>query len=199
MPVAAKDAFYIKLGRGGEWEADCLKQGFLQFGYRETPHELCLAGEWDKVRDFWAARRGDQGTATRDMKQIRAFYEADENCLFITFANGLLYWCKPTGPVEILPDRSHRRATVDGSISAASSNVTSAGTIKAFDSRSSTNWAKPPACREPMNEYVWQAEYRPARHCSHSKHGTSGMMAARWPIKLSLTPSPVAVMTPAHS
>lgn len=48
------------------------------------------------------------------MKQIRAFYEADENCLFITFANGLLHWCKPTGPVELLPDRSHRRATVDG-------------------------------------------------------------------------------------
>ncbi len=114
MAVTAKDAFYIKLGRGGEWEADCLKHGFLQFGYHETPHELCLAGEWDKVRDFWAARRGDQGTATRDMKQIRAFYEADEDCLFITFANGLLYWCKPTGPVEVLPDRSHRRATVDG-------------------------------------------------------------------------------------
>jgi hypothetical protein len=114
MPITAKDAFYIKLGRGGEWEAECLRAGSLRFGYHETPHDLCLAGAWDQVRDFWTERRGDVGTATRDMKQIRTFYEADENSLFITFANGLLYWCRPTGPVEVLPDMARRRTTVDG-------------------------------------------------------------------------------------
>lgn len=34
MKVEATQAFYIKLGRGGEWEADCLRQGTLRFGYQ---------------------------------------------------------------------------------------------------------------------------------------------------------------------
>ncbi|MFC0190741.1 hypothetical protein [Aureimonas pseudogalii] len=34
--------------------------------------------------------------------------------MFITFANGLLHWCQPTGPTEVLADKSRRRATVDG-------------------------------------------------------------------------------------
>lgn len=114
MTVAATDVFYIKLGRGGEWETDCLTRGVLQFGYRETPHDLCVDGAWDKVQEFWAHQRGNQGAATRDMTQIRTFYEAAESSIFITFANGLMYWCKPTGPVKILPDLSHVRSTVDG-------------------------------------------------------------------------------------
>jgi hypothetical protein len=114
MPVATESVYYIKLGRGGEWENECLKEGTLRFGYRETPHDLCIAGAWDEVRDFWTTRRGDAGAATRDMKQIRAFYEADESSIFITFANGLLYWCRPSGPVEVLPDGTRRRVTVEG-------------------------------------------------------------------------------------
>ena len=114
MKVAADRAYYIKLGRGGEWEAECLREGTLRFGYRETPHEFCTAGEWDRVRDFWTERRGDAGTAARDTNQIRAFYEAGEGDLFITFANGLLHWCRPAGPVEVLADGWRQRATVAG-------------------------------------------------------------------------------------
>jgi hypothetical protein len=114
VTVTAGRAYFIKLGRGGQWEAECLRDGTLRFGYRETPHDLCAAGAWDKVRDFWAKKRGDAGTATRDANQIRAFYEAGENDLFITFAHGLLYWCRPTGAVEVLPDGNRRRATIDG-------------------------------------------------------------------------------------
>jgi len=114
MAVAAQQAFYIKLGRGGEWEGECLREGTLRFGYHETPHDLCVAGAWDQIRDFWTERRGDAGTAARDMNQIRAFYEAAEADLFITFAHGLLHWCRPTGPVEVLADGGRRRATVDG-------------------------------------------------------------------------------------
>jgi hypothetical protein len=112
--ISASKAYYIKLGRGGEWETDCFNSGNLRLGYRETPHDLCLMGEWEKVRDFWADRRKDRGTPTRDTNQIRSFYEADEHTLFITFANGLLYWCQPTGGVTVLPDLSRTRPTVDG-------------------------------------------------------------------------------------
>lgn len=114
MTVTADRAYYIKLGRGGEWEAECLRDGTLRFGYHETPHDLCVVGAWDQVRDFWTEKRGDAGTAARDMNQIRAFYEAGEDELFITFAHGLLHWCRSAGPVEVLADGGRRRTTVDG-------------------------------------------------------------------------------------
>lgn len=112
--MTARRLLYIKLGRGGDWEVESLRDGVIRFGYREAPHDLCERGEWQAVWEAMRDFRGEAGTATRDVNQIRAFYEADENCIFITFVGGLLHWARPTGPVEVLDDRSHRRATVDG-------------------------------------------------------------------------------------
>lgn len=112
--ISASRAYYIKLGRAGSWEAESLRDSVLRFGYRESPHDLCLAGDWNGV---WAAMkeiRGDAGAATRDVTQIRTFYEADESTIFITFVGGLMYWCRPCGAVELLEDGSHRRPTIDG-------------------------------------------------------------------------------------
>ncbi len=112
--VKAQQAFFIKLGREGKWEDECLREGTLRFGYDETPHNLCVKGKWEEVKDFWAGIRSKVGTATSDTRQIRAFYETSDRDLFITFVHGLLYWCRPTGPVEVLTDGGRRRATVDG-------------------------------------------------------------------------------------
>jgi|LNFM01.2.fsa_nt_gb hypothetical protein len=112
--VTASRLYYIKLGRGGDWEAESLRDGVLRFGYREAPHDLCARGDWQTVWEAMKAIRGDAGAATRDVNQIRAYYEADEQSIFITFVGGLLYWCRPTGPVELLDDRSHRRQTTEG-------------------------------------------------------------------------------------
>lgn len=112
--VTASHLYYIKLGRGGDWEAESLRDGVLRFGYREAPHELCARGDWQGVWEAMKAIRSDAGAATRDVNQIRAYYEADEHSIFITFVGGLLYWCRPTGPVELLEDRSHRRQTAEG-------------------------------------------------------------------------------------
>lgn len=112
--VTASHLYYIKLGRGGDWESESLRDGVLRFGYREVPHDLCARGDWEAVWAAMNALRGDAGAATRDVNQIRAYYEADEQSIFITFVGGLLYWCRPIGPVEVLDDGSHRRATVEG-------------------------------------------------------------------------------------
>lgn len=114
IAVTASHLYYIKLGRGGDWEAESLRDGVLRFGYREAPHDLCARGDWQGVWEAMKAIRGDAGAATRDVNQIRAYYEADEHSIFITFVGGLLYWCRPTGPVDLLDDRSHRRQTAEG-------------------------------------------------------------------------------------
>lgn len=112
--LEAKTANFIKLGEGGEWEGECLRDGTLRFGYHETPHELCLVGDWEGVSEFWRERRGNSGAGTRDMQQIRCFYEAGEDSIFITFHGGQMYWCRPCGPVMVQEDGGRVRSTSDG-------------------------------------------------------------------------------------
>jgi hypothetical protein len=115
LPESTK-AYFIKLGVGGEWELSCLADGTIKFGYRETPQDLCLNGEWDKVKEFWVGKRSKEGTATSDVRQIRTFFEASEDDLFITFSKGYLWWCQPIGtPIVLLEEGGTRvRQTVAG-------------------------------------------------------------------------------------
>lgn len=106
-------AYYIKLGMAGDRESDCLKDGTLWLDYHQTSSQA-LGGDWQAVRNFWNEFRTDKGAATRDVNQIRVFFEADESAIFITFANGLLHWCHPKGPVSLQPDKTHLRETVNG-------------------------------------------------------------------------------------
>jgi len=113
--VPIKEAFYIKLGAGGKWEEECLSEGTLRLGYSNIPHEICLVGDWEAVKAAAIETSGrDRGSAARDANQIRAFYEAESSSVFVTIANGNLYWCRPSGPVEALADGTRRRSTIDG-------------------------------------------------------------------------------------
>ncbi len=67
--VTASHIYYIKLGRGGDWEAESLRDGVLRFGYREAPHELCANGDWQGVWKAMKEIRGDAGAASRDVNQ----------------------------------------------------------------------------------------------------------------------------------
>jgi hypothetical protein len=108
--IRAAQALYIKLGRGGQWEEECLCEGTLRFGYRETPHELCLNGRWEDVRREREERRGSQGTATSDTTQIRYFYEAGDDTIWVTFARHSLWWCFADPEVRLLSDSSKERS-----------------------------------------------------------------------------------------
>lgn len=113
--LEATSTHYIKLGRGGEWAAQAIGEGVLRFGYRELPHDLCVAGDWDGAREAWRAHRGgNDAVLTSDMNQARTFYTAPETSVFITFHAGRMYWCRPRGPVEMLADGTKLRRTVDG-------------------------------------------------------------------------------------
>jgi hypothetical protein len=106
---------YIKLGESGRWEKECLEHGILRFGYRQTPFEAAASGDWEKVRTVWLDKRKDEGAATRDVNQIRNFFEAGEDTLWITFNGGFLWWCfaKP-GVKQHQDEEGSYRKTVDG-------------------------------------------------------------------------------------
>ncbi|ODT97473.1 MAG: hypothetical protein ABS82_00575 [Rhodanobacter sp. SCN 67-45] len=115
LPESTK-AYFIKLGEGGAWEPTCLAEGTIKFGYHDTPQDLCEQGEWGEVWAFWARRRGNKGTATNDTRQIRTFFEASEDDIFVTFSQGYLWWCRPasTPVVQNAEDGSRLRRTVEG-------------------------------------------------------------------------------------
>jgi hypothetical protein len=111
--INPKTVYFVKLGKNGQWEKDCLKVSqTIRLGYHETPHELCLKGKWEKVQKIWQEKRDNAGTATRDKNQIRAFYESDEQVLWVTFFGDRLYWCFSKHEITLLPDKSKTRPVI---------------------------------------------------------------------------------------
>lgn len=105
---------YIKLGAGGDWEKWCLDSDAIRLGYESPYHQESLNGEWDVVRSYWLnARNGNEGAATRDINQIRDFYELKEDDLWITFYQRKLYWCRASSAVTELKDGSRVRKTIE--------------------------------------------------------------------------------------
>ncbi len=110
-------ALYIKLGRSGRWEKESLEKGVLRFGYSQTPYKEALEGNWGAVQKFWQDYRdGNLGTAKRDLKQIRYFFEEKDDVLWITFYGGTLWWCflNPEIFEHSDGDGYRYRETVDG-------------------------------------------------------------------------------------
>lgn len=114
--IQPKDARYIKLGSGSLFERACIeKDSSIRIDYATVPRDKCLAGEWDDVRQWFIDKQGsDPGAATRHRAQIRDFYEADADMLWVTFYNNRLWWCFAQPDVILLPDDTKVRKTVDG-------------------------------------------------------------------------------------
>ena len=52
--IKANSAYFIKLGGKGDWEESCiLHDNTIRLGFSNPLHSECLAGEWDKVYDYW--------------------------------------------------------------------------------------------------------------------------------------------------
>jgi hypothetical protein len=53
MKFNPEAVYFIKLGRGGEWEKDCiLESDTLRFSFKEVPDELCQNGTEDEITNW---------------------------------------------------------------------------------------------------------------------------------------------------
>lgn len=116
--IAPKHIRYIKLGDGGRWARQSIDQGTLSFGYHSIPHDVCEAKDWDKVWELLSDRKSE-GAQTAGVTEVSTFYEMGEDCLWITFADGHLYWAFAHPDVHWVMDEdgdgpSRIRNTVDG-------------------------------------------------------------------------------------
>ena len=111
--IAPEKIRFIKLGEGGEWEQSCIHEGTIRLGYHSPHHQDSLDGNWNAVRQFWLnIRKGNEGAATRDINQIRDFYELKETDVWITFYKKKLYWCHAASDVIELDDQSRIRNVI---------------------------------------------------------------------------------------
>jgi hypothetical protein len=91
MKISPNHIRYIKLGDGGRWAAEALHDGTLCFGYHSIPHEICVSEDWDRVRNLLSNRKSG-GAQTAGVTEVSTFYQMGEDCLWVTFADGHLYW-----------------------------------------------------------------------------------------------------------
>jgi len=111
MSLTATRALYIKLGEKNRWAKLAFESNTLRIGFNEFSHERSIAAtkakDFTPVKNFYENERGHaSGTATRFSNEVREFYTAGTDVLWITFAEGKLWWC--FSEMEVTPN-----ATVD--------------------------------------------------------------------------------------
>jgi hypothetical protein len=111
--ITASQVLYIKLGEGGIWETQCLEEGTLRLGYRELPHNLCEEGRWTEAVTAARTWSKDQGAATRHVNQVRQFYEAVPDTLWVTFHADRMWWCFAEPEIAQLEDGTKVRRVKD--------------------------------------------------------------------------------------
>jgi len=114
MRIEASKALYIKLGEGGEWEPDCIRDGTVRIGWPEVSDALCRESRWEAVAEQLAEEYPQKGVVARYLRNLRDFYEADETVLWITFHMGLLWWCFSERDVTVVRDDNSKTRPVLG-------------------------------------------------------------------------------------
>ena len=90
--IAPDEIRYIKLGRGGRWAHLGLAEGEVHFGYPMVPHELCLEEDWEAIVQRLIEDGRSPAKAKDGAREIRDFYPLGADALWITLADGHLWW-----------------------------------------------------------------------------------------------------------
>ena len=83
---------YIKLGERGGWARRAIKEGILPFGYRAVAHAACAHGDWPRVRQELIAMGRKKTGVGQGLRELQAFYSMGEDTLWVTIADGHLWW-----------------------------------------------------------------------------------------------------------
>ena len=112
--IKPKKVLFIKLGKGGKFEQDCIeKNKNLRIGYSSVDHELCNKGDWNAVHRYYIeVRKKKPSAATKHTNQIKYFYKEDEQTLWITFYSNKLWWCFSKPEITLLPDKTKTRPVI---------------------------------------------------------------------------------------
>lgn len=96
MPITFKNAYYIKLGEKGAWEADSIANDRMRIGWDHIDLADLNGGAWDRIeerlRSSWTADK--QAVATRDLNRLRDIVDSTEDDVWITFHQATMWWTR---------------------------------------------------------------------------------------------------------
>ena len=95
LKIAPLAVRYIKLGRNGQWEQECLQRGIIRFGFGSASDErfsICKQGRWQELHNSFVAEGKNQGNATRFTNETRLFFTDNGSTLWLTFIGERLWW-----------------------------------------------------------------------------------------------------------
>jgi hypothetical protein len=111
--IEIQNAFFIKLGQGGKWEAESIERGVARIGWSDIPLGDITNHNWKGIERELRKEPKDQGAATRDFKALRHIVDSTAEDVWITFHKSRLWWCRLTGSID--EDHvSKFRGTVEG-------------------------------------------------------------------------------------
>lgn len=112
--ISASKILFIKLGKGGEFEDECINNGYLKIDFREINHDTCVVKDWNKIVAHYQKENREPFVITSYIKQLKRFYFEPETTLWITFHNNKLWWCFAGGKIRLLSDNTKIRQTLNG-------------------------------------------------------------------------------------
>lgn len=117
--IEFENAFYIKLGRKGEWEKysidkEKIRKGKIRLGWVNQSLEDMNQRNWEKLKDEIREEMGNKGAATKDFNALRNICESTKRDIWITFYLSRMWWCRVSdGGIE--KDNISKYRRVDGS------------------------------------------------------------------------------------
>lgn len=109
--VEFRNAYYIKLGQGGCWEADSLAIGRLRIGWRHQSVDDINLGRWEVIAEqLREEHQGKPQVATNDLNRLRDIATSTPDDIWITFHGAKLWWARlALGPMEQDSESKFRR------------------------------------------------------------------------------------------
>ena len=116
MPFEFSDAFYIKLGQKGCWEADSLEFGRLRIGWRNQTIDDINSHRWDLIeQQLRLEQKGKpQQVATTDLNRLKDITLSGPEDVWITFHGAKLWWARLSLEPVAEDHISKYRTTLDG-------------------------------------------------------------------------------------
>jgi hypothetical protein len=106
-----KNAYYVKLGRGGCWEADSIASARLCLGWQHQSLEDINSGRWERIaKQLRKEHEGKPQLATTGVNRLRDITQSTQEDVWITFHGAKLWWTRlAPGPVEDDATSKYRR------------------------------------------------------------------------------------------